>query len=31
VVPHELQVIEAVRDGRLQPIVTHGFGGRATG
>ncbi len=25
VVPHELQVIEALRDGTLQPIVTHGF------
>ncbi len=25
VVPHELQVIEALRDGTLQPVVTHGF------
>lgn len=25
VVPHELQVIEALRDGTLEPIVTHGF------
>ncbi len=25
VVPHELQVIEALRDGTLRPIVTHGF------
>lgn len=25
VVPHELQVITALRDGTLQPIVTHGF------
>jgi 8-oxo-dGTP pyrophosphatase MutT (NUDIX family) len=25
VVPHELQVIEALRDDRLQPILTHGF------
>jgi 8-oxo-dGTP pyrophosphatase MutT (NUDIX family) len=25
VVPHELQVIEALRDGALQPILTHGF------
>lgn len=27
VVPHELQVIEAVRDGTLQPVATHGFSG----
>jgi 8-oxo-dGTP pyrophosphatase MutT (NUDIX family) len=26
VVPHELQVMTALRDGILQPIVTHGFG-----
>ena len=25
VVPHELQVMTAVRDGSLTPIVTHGF------
>ena len=25
VVPHELQVIEGLRDGTLAPIVTHGF------
>jgi 8-oxo-dGTP pyrophosphatase MutT (NUDIX family) len=25
VVPHELQVLEAFRDGTLAPIVTHGF------
>lgn len=25
VVPHELQVIEALRDGNLEPIITHGF------
>jgi 8-oxo-dGTP diphosphatase len=25
VVPHELQVMTALRDGILQPIVTHGF------
>lgn len=25
VVPHELQVIAALRDGALQPVVTHGF------
>jgi 8-oxo-dGTP diphosphatase len=25
VVPHELQVMTALRDGTLQPIVTHGF------
>lgn len=25
VVPHELQVIEALRDGTLAPILTHGF------
>ena len=25
VVPHELQVIEALRDQTLEPIVTHGF------
>jgi len=25
VVPHELQVIQALRDGRSEPIVTHGF------
>lgn len=25
VVPHELQVIEALRDGTLVPILTHGF------
>lgn len=25
VVPHELQVIEALREGTLEPIVTHGF------
>ena len=25
VVPHELQVIEALRAGTLQPVVTHGF------
>lgn len=25
VVPHERQVIEALRDGTLEPIVTHGF------
>lgn len=25
VVPHELQVIQALRDGTLEPIVTHGF------
>lgn len=25
VVPHELQVMAALRDGTLQPIVTHGF------
>ena len=25
VVPHELQVIEALRDGNLAPILTHGF------
>jgi 8-oxo-dGTP diphosphatase len=25
VVPHELQVVEALRDGTLEPIVTHGF------
>lgn len=25
VVPHELQVIEALRDGTLRPILTHGF------
>ena len=25
VVPHELQVLEALRDGTLQPILTHGF------
>jgi 8-oxo-dGTP pyrophosphatase MutT (NUDIX family) len=31
VVPHELQVIEALRDGTLLPVITHGFGGRATG
>ncbi len=31
VVPHELQVIESLRDGTLQPVITHGFGGRATG
>lgn len=27
VVPHELQVMRAVRDGSLPPIVTHGFAG----
>ena len=26
VVPHELQVMTALRDGSLQPVVTHGFG-----
>jgi 8-oxo-dGTP diphosphatase len=26
VVPHELQVMTALRDGSLQPIVTNGFG-----
>jgi 8-oxo-dGTP diphosphatase len=26
VVPHELQVMTALRDGTLRPIVTHGFG-----
>jgi 8-oxo-dGTP pyrophosphatase MutT (NUDIX family) len=26
VVPHELQVMTALRDGTLQSIVTHGFG-----
>jgi 8-oxo-dGTP diphosphatase len=31
VVPHELQVIEALRDGTLQPVVTHGFGDSTTG
>jgi 8-oxo-dGTP diphosphatase len=25
VVPHELKVIEALRDGTLEPILTHGF------
>ena len=25
VVPHELQVMTALRDGTLQPVVTHGF------
>ena len=25
VVPHELQVVTALRDGTLQPVVTHGF------
>ena len=25
VVPHELEVIEKLRDGTLQPILTHGF------
>jgi 8-oxo-dGTP diphosphatase len=25
VVPHELKVIEGLRDGRLEPILTHGF------
>ncbi len=25
VVPHERQVIEALRDGTLEPILTHGF------
>lgn len=25
VVPHELQVIEGLRDGNLAPILTHGF------
>ena len=27
VVPHELQVMTALRNGRLQPVVTHGFDG----
>ena len=27
VVPHELQVMTALRDGSLQPVVTHGFSG----
>jgi 8-oxo-dGTP pyrophosphatase MutT (NUDIX family) len=27
VVPHELQVMTALRDGTLRPIVTHGFAG----
>jgi 8-oxo-dGTP diphosphatase len=27
VVPHELQVMTALRDGTLQPVVTHGFPG----
>ena len=25
VVPHELQVVEALRDGTLEPVLTHGF------
>jgi hypothetical protein len=25
VVPHELQVMAALRDGTLRPVVTHGF------
>jgi 8-oxo-dGTP diphosphatase len=27
VVPHELHVMTALRDGTLPPVVTHGFDG----